>query len=196
MIKPTSKVSNSSSCTIIASLQAGNSGAIEELYALHREDFFRWASYRFEGTRQDFEDAWQDAIIAFYQQVNQGKLVHLRHEVRTWLYAVGYKRLLNNNRKMNRILWKDQIDDALLTIDLEQESIDPEKVKFLEAALKSMSSQCREILVARYYHNLGIEEIQQNWNLKNANTTSATLARCLGRLKDCFKKTYTIFYNG
>lgn len=188
--------SNSNADTIINALQAGDSRVIEELYALHREDFFRWASYRFEGSRQDFEDAWQDAIIAFYQQVNQGKLVHLRHEVRTWLYAVGHKRLLNNNRKMKRILWKDQIDDALLAIDLEQESIDPEKVKFLQAALKSMSSQCRELLVARYYHNLGIEEIQQSWNLKNVNTTSATLSRCLGRLKDSFKKTYTTFSNG
>ena len=188
--------SNSNAETIINALQAGDSHVIEALYAHHREDFFRWASHRFEGTRQDFEDAWQDAIVAFYQQVNQGKLLQLRYGIRTWLYAVGYKRLLNNKRKLKRILWKDQIDDALLVIDFEQETVDPEKIKFLHAALKSMSSQCRELLVARYYQNLGIEEIQQNWNLKNSNTTSATLARCLGRLKDCFKKTFTTFSNG
>ena len=188
--------SNSNAETVINSLQAGDSRAIEELYAHYREDFFRWASYRFEGTRQDFEDAWQDSIIAFYQQVNQGKLVHLRYEVHTWLYAVGYKRLLNNNRKMKRMLWKDQIDDALLTIELEKEDNEPEKVQALHRAMKSMSSQCRELLVARYYQNQGIEEIQQGWNLKNANTTSATLARCLGRLKEFIKKTFSIFSNG
>lgn len=164
---------------------------MEELYALYRESFFRWAGKRFNANRQDFEDAWQEAVTAFYLQVSSGKLVSLRHEVRTWLFAVGYKRLLNNNRKLKRILWRDHIDEAL-----QQDAFQPEWLEkhetsanreSLKSAMKAMSSQCREMLVQRYFLEQSLEEIQQNWELNSANTTSATLSRCLKRLKELIK---------
>jgi len=178
---------------LIAALRSGETDALESLYGAYREDFFRWAARRFVGTRQDFEDAWQDAVIAFYQQVQSGRIESLRYEVRAWLFAVGFKRLLSNHRKLKRILLKDRIDDALLngemSNDLPEETAKPEQQQRLGSAMKALSPQCREMLVQRYYWEQSIEDIRQEWNLQNANTASATLSRCLKRLKEIIQKT-------
>ncbi len=179
--------------SLIAALRSGDAAALETLYGVYREDFFRWAARRFEGTRQDFEDAWQDAVIAFYQQVRSGKIESLRHEARVWLFAVGYKRLLSNHRKLKRILWKDEIDDALLkgnpVGEAPFESAPTEQQQRLQSAMKALSPQCRDMLVQRYYQEQSIEDIRQEWDLQNANTASATLSRCLRRLKEIIQNT-------
>lgn len=176
---------------IISALRSGQIQIVEDLYTLYRADFFRWGSRRFDVNRHDLEDAWQDAVIAFYTQVMSGKLTDLRSEVRVWLFSVGYKRLLNHRRKIKRILWKDEIDEALRQNTYRHgflESQDPsEKKESLHTAMKTMSVQCREILLQRYFMEKSIEEIQQEWEHSSANTTSATLSRCLKRLKDLIK---------
>ena len=180
---------------LIAALRAGSVQVIDDLYTRYRADFFRWAGRRFNANRQDFEDAWQEAVTAFYTQVMFGKLTALRYEVRVWLFAVGYKRLLNNNRKLKRILWKDSIDEVLRRdaswLDYQENQIREEKKESLQKAMKTMSDQCREMLVQRYFQEKSTEEIQEDWEHNSANTTSATLSRCLKRLKDLIKTART-----
>lgn len=180
---------------IISDLRSGQMQAVEDLYTRYRADFFRWAGRRFDANRHDMEDAWQDAVIAFYTQVMSGKLTSLRYDARVWLFSVGYKRLLNHRRKIKRILWQDEIDEALRHdtswLDFQENHGHSEKKESLYAAMKTMSDQCREMLVQRYFMEKSIEEIQQEWEHNTMNTTSATLSRCLKRLKDLIKAART-----
>ena len=185
----------SSAEDIIQSLRLGKAEAIEELYAHYRADFFRWAGWRFTANRQDFEDAWQEAVMAFYTQIQAGKLTALRYEARTWLFAVGYKRLLNQHRKTKRLLWKDRIDEILREdasfAAFQEKQRDAEKKEQLRSAMNTLSPQCREMLVQRYFLEKSIEEMQLDWEHTSANTTSATLSRCLSRLKTLLKSAQT-----
>lgn len=173
---------------VISAIRSGQMQAVEDLYARYRADFFRWASRRIDANRQDFEDAWQDAVIAFYTQVMSGKLTELRYNAKVWLFSVGYKRLLNHRRKVKRFLWKDEIDEALRHDasgpDFMENQGHSGKKDNMHSAMRTMSGQCREILIQRYFMEKSIEEIQQEWEHSSTNTTSATLSRCLKRLKD------------
>ncbi|MCK6690880.1 MAG: sigma-70 family RNA polymerase sigma factor [Thermoanaerobaculia bacterium] len=176
---------------ILAELRSGRMQALEDLYARYRADFFRWAGRRFDANRQDFEDAWQESVLALYTQVISGKLTALRFGVRVWLFAVGYRILLKNKRKTKRILWKDNIDEALRHdaswLEYQENQTGVEKKESLHSAMKTMSDQCREMLVQRYFLEKSIEEMQREWEHNNTNTTSATLSRCLRKLKDLIK---------
>lgn len=176
---------------LIAALHSGRVQVLEDLYASYRAHFFRWAGRRIDANRQDLEDAWQEAVTAFYTQIMAGKLNTLRYEPRVWLFAVGYRILLKNNRKLNRIYWKDNIDKVLREdaswLDYQENISRKEKKEFLRVAMKTMSNQCREMLVQRYFMEKSVEEIQEEWNHNSTNTTSATLSRCLKRLKDLLK---------
>jgi len=189
------QVPGSNDDEIISALRAGQVQAVDDLYVRYRADFFRWAGRRFDANRHDLEDAWQDAVIAFYTQVMSGKLTSLRYDARVWLFSVGYKRLLNHRRKTKRILWQDDIDKVLRQgapeLDFHDNQIHPEKKESMYKAMKAMSEQCREMLVQRYFMEKSIEEIQLEWEHNNTNTTSATLSRCLKRLKDLLKSART-----
>lgn len=177
--------------TIILAIGAGKTDVMEELYARYRSDFFRWAGKRFDAPRQDFEDAWQEAVVAFYSQVVSGRLVALQYDMRCWLFAVAFRSLLNGKRKMKRILWKDSADliarsDAILIaphpMDVQPEGHGTREM--LQVAMRAMSSQCREMLEQRYFCEKSIGEIQVEWQHSSANTTSVILSRCLKRLKE------------
>jgi DNA-directed RNA polymerase specialized sigma24 family protein len=173
---------------IISALQSGKTQVVVELYAAYRAPFFKWASRRFESTRQDFEDAWQVAVTAFFEQVTSGKLTKLRYDPKVWLFAVGYRHLLKVNRKTKRIFWKDEIDEALLKdtqlLELDWDVPTPDEWALVEKAMKSISPQCREILAQRFYEGKKIPDIMAGLGHNSENTTSATLSRCLKKLKD------------
>ncbi len=161
---------------------------IEVLYASYRHEFFQWASRRFQVTEQDFEDAWQESVLAFFEQVRSRKITMLRCSVRTWLFAVGYKRLLTYGRKKKRIFWKDAVDEALVAnaglFDFQWDTSVPDEWELVEQAIQTLSPQCREVLVQRFYEGKKIPAIMAALGHNSENTTSATLSRCLKKLKE------------
>ena len=50
--------------------------------------------------------------------------------------------------------------------------------------MAGLSDSCRDALILRYYEQMGIPEIQAQLGYSSANTTSATLSRCLKKLKE------------
>ncbi len=173
---------------LISALRSGSREALEGLYMSYRDDFFRWAGRRFQAPRQDFEDAWQEAVFAFYEQVAARKLTALRHSARTWLFAVGYRRLLNYRRKTKRIFWKDEIDDALVKDpafqSFPEEEPQAEEKESLMAAMQEMPPQCGELLKQRFFLEKSIAEMQGALGYQSVNALSVSLSRCLKRLKE------------
>lgn len=177
-----------SSEQLLLALQSGDTKVLESLYADYREGFFRWAGRRFQAPRQDFEDAWQEAVFSFYEQAASRKLTSLQYSARTWLFAVGYRRLLNYHRKTKRIFWKDEIDDALVKDPVFQsfpeEEPQADERASLMAAMQEVSPQCGELLKQRFFLEKSIPEMQQALNYQSANALSVSLSRCLKRLKE------------
>lgn len=171
----------------ISALRDGQAGILEDLYDQFRPDFLSWAGKRFRATPGDLEDAWQDAVVVFYEKVMSGRLTTLSCTVRTYLFAVGYKRLLKNYRKVRRYLWLDAIDKALKNspelalIDLDDRW--EEERDLLLAAMEQISPRCRELLLERYFEEKSINDLMQHFEYASHNSVSVTLANCLAKLK-------------
>lgn len=177
---------------VIAALRAGQSGIVENLYDRFRKEFLSWADKRFYTTPGDIEDAWQEAVIVFYEQTTSRKLTVLHCSVKTYLFAVGYKWLLKNHRKMKRLLWKDEMDEALAknpqvsALDFD-DAWEVER-DMLHAAMLELSPRCRELLVWRHYREHSISEIMTAFQYATANTVSVSLSNCLSKLKEIIEE--------
>jgi|SRR5687768_2407230 len=174
---------------LIQSLSSGNMSVLDQLYDLYRDDFVRWAGNRFQVKgRDDLLDAWQDAMIMFYEQVRDKRLVNLTCEMKTYLFLIGYRRLLKMHKKMERIDLVDEFD-ANINIDqsinvLDNEEMIEEQQNTLKAAISELPEKSRQILILRFMEGKTIPQIMQEMGYTSENAVSVTLSRGLKKLKE------------
>jgi DNA-directed RNA polymerase specialized sigma24 family protein len=89
---------------IIRSVSAGNMDVLDQVYDAYRDDFIDWAGQRLQiENREKILDAWHEIMIMFYEQIRDKKLTKLTCELRTYLFAIGYRRLIEMHKKNGKI---------------------------------------------------------------------------------------------
>ena len=162
--------------------------ALDEVYDAYRNDFLKWAAQKVHvPSRDDLIDAWHDTMIMFYEQVRDRKLTVLTCELKTFLFLIGYRRLLKMHKKAEKTDLVDEID-ANKSIDeninvWEWDDMEAEKRQILMTAVNELPEQSRQILVLRFIEGMSVAEIMEAMDYKSVNTVSATLSRILKRLK-------------
>jgi RNA polymerase sigma factor (sigma-70 family) len=159
---------------------------LEDLYDWYREAFFRWARSRFECSHAALQDAWQDAVIVFYDQVKSGRLTSLQCSVKTYLFAVGFRILSASGRKQKNWIKLDEVDTLLEAQVMTFEWDDPwlEERAMLLTALQELSPQCQQLLTQRYYAEKTLPELQTEFGYNSLDSVNVSLSRCLKRLKE------------
>ena len=178
---------------LIKSLQQGDSHVLDKVYQLYRDEFLSWSSRQFKGMdREDFIDAWQESVIAFYDQVMAYKLVILTCELKTYLFIIGRRYIIKQLEKSKRIDHVDPVEgkfaQASDMIRFEWDDPDNEKKELVSAAFKTIGEQCRTILLMRFGEGLSVPAIMEKSGYPNLNTVSATLSRCLRKLKELIQE--------
>jgi RNA polymerase sigma factor (sigma-70 family) len=174
---------------LIRSLQQGDSRALDQLYDRYRDEYVTWISKQFRGMdREDFIDAWQETIIAFYDQVMSHRLTELTCDIKTYLFIIGRRYIIKQSVKARRIENVDPVEgkfqQASDTIKFDWDDPDAEKNSLVTEAFKHIGEQCRTILLMRFAEGLAVPVIMEKSGYPNLNTVSATLSRCLRKLKD------------
>lgn len=180
---------NKTANALIRSLSEGNMAVLDQLYDDYRDDFIRWSRQRFQvKNREDIIDAWHDTMIMFYEQVRDKKLTHLTCEVKTFLFTIGYRRLLKMFAKSKRIDLVEEFD-ANINMDesinvYEFEEVTERQQTMLNAAVKELPEKSRQILVMRFIDGKSVPEIMKTLGYTSENAVSVTLSRGLKKLKE------------
>ncbi|MEP6794053.1 MAG: sigma-70 family RNA polymerase sigma factor [Saprospiraceae bacterium] len=175
--------------TLLHSLSGGNMAVLDQLYDDHRDDFIRWAGQRFHiQNRDDLIDAWHDTMIMFYENVRDKKLTHLTCEVKTYLFTIGYRRLLKMHNKAKQTDLIEEFD-ANINIDesinvYESEEVNEKQQTILKEAVMELPDKSRQILVMRFMEGKSVPEIMRALGYTSENAVSVTLSRGLKRLKE------------
>ncbi len=174
---------------LIKALAGGDMAVLDKIYDTYRDDFLRWAASKFQSTgRDDLLDAWHDTMIMFYEQVRDQKLIHLTCELKTFLFLIGYRRLIKIHKRAEKFDLVDEIE-ANKSVDesinvFEWDNMDEEKRQILNKAVDELPEQSRQILVQRFIEGKSVPEIMQAMGYTSVNAVSVTLSRSLKRLKE------------
>jgi RNA polymerase sigma factor (sigma-70 family) len=174
---------------MIQSLAGGDMAVLDNLYDQYRDDFLRWAKQRFQvKNRDDILDAWHDTMIMFYEQVRDKKLTQLTCEVKTYLFLIGYRRLLKIFKKTEKTDLVDEFDaniymDQSINISEDEEMVQEQQI-ILRAAVNELPEKSRKILVMRFIDGRSVPEIMKETGYTSENAVSVTLSRGLKRLKE------------
>ncbi|SNR17680.1 RNA polymerase sigma factor [Tenacibaculum jejuense] len=166
-------------------IKKGDTKILKEIYTTYREPFLVFGK-KFSSSDEDILDVYQDAIIAFREQVLKGKTDDLNCTLKTYLFGIGKYMIFDKNRKQSKEVSivnhdiKDDYDTVEVpsfsdTINLQQRQI--------QKALLQLGKKCKEVLTLFYYNNLTIEEIKDYLKYDNKNVVKSQKSRCLKQLK-------------
>lgn len=186
---------NSQDIKDINALKNGDLNVLDSIYLGYREAFLAFAQ-KYDLPQDDILDIYQDAIIAFYENVKKGKLDELQSTIKTYLFAIAKYMIFNKLKQKNRAI---QPDDVLLNIA--DESIDfftninqTEQQVYLQKALNDLGDSCKELILNFYYEKLSIQKIATKMRYANENTVKAHKSRCMKSLKDIFMEKYAKYF--
>jgi RNA polymerase sigma factor (sigma-70 family) len=171
---------------IVAEIRKKNEVALQELYKTHYAMVLNLICSN-SGTEQEAKDVYQEAVIAFYERVQQQHFT-LTCKIKTYLYAVcrrlWLKRLAEKKRHKGNI---NEVE-TFANIDDEMAEVEEKEKRFtrMGEALNSLGEPCRTIIEDFYIRDFSMETISDKFGYTNADNAKNQKYKCLQRLKKLF----------
>jgi len=175
---------------IVAEIRNKNEVALRELYKSHYPMVLNLIRSN-NGTEQEAKDVYQEAVIAFYERVQQEGFV-LTCKISTYLYAVCRRLWLKRLGEKKRYHGNIEETETFLGIEEEMETVEENEMKFerMRESLSGLGEPCRSILEDFYIRDLSMEAISTKFGYTNADNAKNQKYKCLQRLKKLFFATY------
>ena len=171
---------------IIAEIRKKNEVALKELYKTYYPMVVHLICSN-NGTEQEAKDVYQDAMIAFYERVQQPDFV-LTCKIKTYVYAVCRRLWLKRLTQKKR--YHGNIDEAESFLQIEEEikSIDELESDYLKmnTAMAGLGEPCVSIIRDFYVNGRSMEDISAKYGYTNADNAKNQKYKCLQRLKKLF----------
>jgi RNA polymerase sigma factor (sigma-70 family) len=157
--------------------------AITALYRAERGNFLAFAA-KWALPEEELADIFQDAMVAFIENLRKGKIELTQSTPSTYLFAIGkymiFKRLKTKNIPSGEmenlpdgLVWEENY--ALQTEDRYQKII---------LALGKMGEQCRKILTLFYYEGKDLDAIMEILQYDKKEVLKSQKSRCLKQLRE------------
>ncbi len=139
------------------------------------------------GSEQEAKDIYQEAVIAFYQKVQQPEFV-LTCKIKTYLYAVCRRLWLKRLAEKKRFHGNIEETESFLGVEEEIVDIEEKEKRFdtMSKAMESLGEPCLSIIKDFYIHDLSMEVIGGKFGYTNADNAKNQKYKCLQRLKRLF----------
>jgi DNA-directed RNA polymerase specialized sigma24 family protein len=187
-------------------LRAGDQRPLDALYQVHRDPFVKWAAERHP--ELDIEaicDAFQEALITFYENVISGRLQVLTAQPQTYLYRLGERFCHKQKKKRGPIVnvfdhsaikEEDSSEGVAFSAVMSQLLDDPFALSdelaeadhqrhILKRALQLLTAECHRLLHAYYYadKHISLAELSAELGHTTIGVTTARKSYCLAKLR-------------
>ena len=161
----------------------GDEAAVEYLYKKHYRMMTRIVLNN-NGSEDEANDVYQDALLAFWQKAIAGNLV-FTSRISTYLYSVCVN------------LWRKELDrkGKFAESDKEeytyQEFDKRERARIINECISELGDTCQKILTYHYFDGLPMNEIAKKLGLANTDTAKTKKYKCKKKLDLLIKRKYS-----
>lgn len=166
----------------------------KELNAIHRECKYPFISHL---TIQyptlsvlDVEEIYNDAILALYQNVKDGKLKELTCSLQTYINRIGDHKAIDIIRKNRLELEEFPESEPLDYCERTEEywladgdSMEEERKNTIYHLIEKLVEPCKKILFSFYYDHCSMEVIAKSMGMANSDVAKTQKNRCMGKVK-------------
>lgn len=167
---------------LLAALRNGKDDALKHVYVQYWPMIARFVQLN-SGRKDDAEELFQEAIIAFYEKLRDEQFV-LTCSVKTYIYSICRNKWLTQLRERNKI---QDVGEYIHTLPepTEDEHEFPEDARIQEA-IRQLGEPCHSLLVGFYYQKRSMEQLAAQMSYASANVAKQQKFRCLEQLKKVF----------
>jgi RNA polymerase sigma factor (sigma-70 family) len=162
---------------------------LKQWYREYRTPFVRWAQSRSSRVKDDaLADIFQRAMIVFWENVVNERLIELTSSPKTYLYAIG-RNLLRSEMRM--VVPDELPDGSVLPADLlgldygvEHKMIRDEENAKLHRALDVLGDPCRKLLRLTFFDELKSADIAPLMDYASEEVVRTRRKMCMKRLRE------------
>ena len=135
------------------------------------------------GTENDAEDLFQDAMIVLYSKV-RNKEFELTCSLKTYLYSIARNLWLNKLKQNSKytLVNHDTEYIELGTEELKTLDVNPRYKRIMEQ-FAHIGESCKEVLLMFYFHRMSMYAIANDMGFANEQVAKNKKSRCLKKLK-------------
>ncbi|OFY07502.1 MAG: hypothetical protein A2W93_06370 [Bacteroidetes bacterium GWF2_43_63] len=135
-------------------ITAGNHVVFGDLYAVYRNDFIRFGCKKSGCTEEECADAFQEAVIALYENIRDKRLTEMNSSVKTYLFSIGKFKLINlQKRKLlhGNFCSHELINGNTCDVNLMETKSNSEHIKKQVGAFLTELSEEERVILDQYY---------------------------------------------
>jgi RNA polymerase sigma factor (sigma-70 family) len=170
---------------IVAQLRAGDNQPLKVLFEKYADHCVGGLQRHTGCSREDAEDAFQDAVIQFRENTLANRISHTKN-LQGYLYSICFN--LHRARQQQRIQQNRKIAERgyekfevpQIEKDITQQD-QQRRTRLALAAFERLGENCRRLLTYFYLDELDNATIAQKMGLANANVVKSNKRRCMQR---------------
>ena len=149
---------------------------------------------RYRCSKDEAVEVYQDVILAFYENVMNGKIDTLSSKLQTYLFGIGKFILL---KRFNRNTRHAEMIESSLKIAIPAEQAPgfalekEERSDRILSAIRQLGENCRDLLIHIYYHKLSGEIVSERLGYKNPDVVKSQKSRCMKKLRSLVQDHYS-----
>ena len=170
-------------------LKEGSDKVLQSVYEDNRPKFLNFAK-RYNLPDEDLVDIYQEAYIAFYDNVMNGKITSFTSSISTYIISIGKYIIFDTLKKNKKMVYPDfdisilrNKDELIDHLDIETETLTTEQ-QLLHKHFSSLGKKCKELLDLFYYRGFTIKDILEHTEYNTENVIKSAKSRCMKTLKE------------
>jgi len=174
-----------SSDNLLEKIRTGNRQVLQGLYHDFRQDFVKWAMKYYRCDEETAGEAYQQAFVALYYNIKNGKLTELSSSIKTYLFAIG-KNMLREQFKSRFVpfdLVEQQIESEAIDTTLITKFEQSDMKELVRGLLLRIGEPCKTVLQLFYFQDYAMEAIANEMGYKTEQIAAKRKFICLQQLR-------------
>lgn len=182
---------------------------LNRFIAEERNKVLAYLRKTFSFSDDDLSDIYQEASLALFMNIRDGKLTNLTSTLSTYFLRICINQTLKFMGKQKKVVplfddsritnkytfHSDKIDELYLlcTEDEEAEKVSRSE-KIVQSIIESMQDTCRNVLQGYYWDNLTTSTIADMFGFANANSVKTQKYKCLQKFRNKYNELMNRIY--
>lgn len=163
-----------------------------QIYDELRPAFIAYFNSRYSFLRtEDIEDIYNDSLLAFYKNIESGKLATLTCSIKSYIYTIGRNKavdLIRNQHPEAHVSAENiEMYDRVDAIWEEANEAEREKQNAVRHIVNKLVEPCKSILKLFYFQKETMKTIAQQMKYANADVAKSKKNQCMTKVRNTAK---------